>query len=235
MIDRESVKLGKGILMGSGLNREETIRFISILQTQAHLLGDLALGYKESFSAAASEMGILVPEERHCANGELETVLSSRLIEWDKPTPKENGIVRGLKHGFYRRMTISQIIELVKIGSLCDELVLLIENNERVERFKGKETDKIRLAAWGISGVADKVGEITGQECSDEFYRKLVELWRPDVYFVNESSGREVAREATLRANLVGGKAVVLPEVGINLHTSIFEKPFLNIRCRQVV
>lgn len=224
MIDREAVDLGKGILIGSGLNREETTRFISILQTQAHLLGGLALGYKEFFSVAALEMGILIPEERRCSNSELETVLSSRLVNWNKPIPKENGIVRGLKHGFYRRMTIPQIIEFVRMGSLCNELVLLIENDGRVDRFKGKGTDKIRLAAWSISGVADKVGIITGEEYSNLFYRKIVELWKPDVYFVNESSGLAAINEANFRASLVGGKAVVLPEVGRNLHTSNLEK-----------
>ena len=73
-----------------------------------------------------------------------------------------------------------------------------------------------------FSGIADEVGEIVGDEYSNERYREIVYKCKPDIYFGNEEWSEGRLKEGEYRANSVGARFVVLPEFS-GFHTSEFE------------
>lgn len=223
---RECVELAKGIIYMAGLTQKQVLKTISILDSLSPYT-DFARYYGDSFRAAAVEMGVSVPTGRGCSDVELRTVVANRRISFDNPHSKIEGVIRGLSHGFHRKITLPQIMESAIKTDYCDEHVLLIESDFRSIFYKKKEfnPELVRFPLILISGMADKVGVIRGSDYSNEFYRRVIQLWKPDVYFINQSAGTEAIKEAEFRANSVGAKLMVIGEMG-TYHTTDLEKFF---------
>lgn len=223
--DQESVDLAKGIIYGLGLSEKQTLRTVSILQSLSPY-AYLASGYCQAFTMAAEDLGMNVPSAKFCTESETKTLVTNRLVTFNDASPKTNGIVRGLSHGFHRSITIPHVIESAIKADYCDEHVWLIESDYRSNKYKRKpplNSEGTRLSLALVSGMADKVGLIRGDGYSNDFYRRIVRLWKPDIYFINESAGIKAIKEAESRAKSVGGCLKVVREVGRS-HTTQFEK-----------
>lgn len=221
-IDSECIDLAKGIISGLSLSEIQTKRVINSLQALTPY-SEFAGGYAQAFRGAADGLGLRISSDPNSNYNELHTLIVNRLVTYDFPESKQIGITRGLSHGFYRSLTLPQIIESSIKADYCHEHCLLIESNFRALMFKGAVmgSETIRLGRVLISGMADKVGVIRGSEYSNRFYRSLVKMWKPDVYFVNNGSGLEIIKEAENRAKMVGAELVILPDVS-GRHTSDF-------------
>ncbi|OGM10834.1 hypothetical protein A2Z22_03030 [Candidatus Woesebacteria bacterium RBG_16_34_12] len=122
----------------------------------------------------------------------------------------------GLVHGHYSRFTLAQIVGFVVARRQCNKLAVLLESSERSLKFKGREaeiSDKDRGNILLASGLADEVEIIKGDRYDDEFYREIIKLTKPEVYFGNQEWDEERRREGELRAGLVGAEIILLPEV----------------------
>lgn len=229
LFDHESVDLAKGIIYDLNLTENQTLKTISILQSLSPY-ADFAPIYCQSFTLAVESLGIKVPIQNLCTNLELETVIVNRVVSFNNPTEKIVGIKRGLSHGFHRSITLPQIIESAIKADDCDEHIWFLESDWRISFYKHKNSlnnENQRLVLALVSGMADKVGLIEGIGYSNDFYRNIINLWQPDVYFINESSGVNVIKEAEYRAKLVGCELRVIQEIGKS-HTSDFEKALFN-------
>lgn len=111
-----------------------------------------------------------------------------------------------VKTGHYRRLTLPHIHELIQAGRANTYLVLLIESNERTEKFKQKQnelTDKQRVAMIEQSGLINGgVYLIEGDDYSNIFYRNLIKEWSPSFYLGNENWPESFKNEARLRSKI---------------------------------
>lgn len=225
----ECVVEARNILLKLHLTEPQIIKTVSILKALSQL--DCFIGgHYQPFSIAAKQIGIKLPVSSFCGGEELRTVVENRLVVYDDPPPKEKGVIRGLSHGFHRAITLPQVIESAIKSDYCHEHCWLLESEFRALVYKHKpllNTEDERSAIAVVSGMADKVGVIRGTGYSNDFYRNIVRLWQPDVYFINESSGKEVIYEAEFRAKSVGAELKVIKEIS-RRHTSDFERKFQN-------
>jgi bifunctional ADP-heptose synthase (sugar kinase/adenylyltransferase) len=141
---------------------------------------------------------------------------------------KDQGLVVGLKLGHYRRLTITQIFELIVARKVCDKLVLVIESGERTKKFKTPTielSDQQRFDMLSNSSLADMVLMTSGLSYGDQYYRNLIGKVKPNVLFMSSGWQTEVKEEYKYRANMVGAELCELPSLG-NLSTTSMEKYF---------
>lgn len=95
-----------------------------------------------------------------------------------------------VKTGHYRRLTLPHIHELIQADRANTYMVLLIESNERTEKFKRKKnelTNEQRVLMFEQSGLVNGgVYLIEGDDYSNKFYRNLIQEWSPEFYLGNE-------------------------------------------------
>lgn len=188
------------------------------------------LGYYHFFNQASTEMGYSISTVTGLQDDELETLVVNRLVTYDNPPPKDSGVTRSLSHGFYRNLTLLHIFEFVIKQRYSDQHCLLIESEFRNIMFKQSEyclSDTTRSAMFCLSGVADQVGIIRGIEFNNRFYRKLVNIWKPDIYFVNQSAGKDAISEAKYRAKIARAELIITPEIS-GLHTTDLDRSAKN-------
>jgi hypothetical protein len=151
---------------------------------------------------------------------------SSDLLPCVIEEEKRRGKSVGLKFGHYRRLTLTQIMELTDVSETSDVSVLIIESGERTSRFKTEKlelTDKQRQQMIGKSSLADYVGITSGVDYSNRYYRDLVKLISPDILYASSGWNKEVLAEYQLRADSVSAKLVILPTYG-DYSTTYMEK-----------
>lgn len=133
-----------------------------------------------------------------------------------------------VKTGHYRRLTLPHIHELIQAGRANTYMVLLIESNERTERFKQKKselTNEQRILMFEQSGLVNGgVYLIEGDDYGDKFYRDLIKEWSPAFYLGNESWPNNVKSEARLRSRKSGATFIELGSYLPSISTTSMEK-----------
>lgn len=140
---------------------------------------------------------------------------------------KDEGYTVGFKHGHYRWLTMPQKIGIILARRHCDRLVLGIEKQERTRDFKGKKIllpDDVRTNIYAHAFLADMLLMTKGDDYSNEYYRDLLKLISPNVYFIANDWSEEMKREARVRADMVGAKLIVSPTFPGDYSTTSIER-----------
>jgi len=154
-------------------------------------------------------------------NYENEKDAFQKVKEW-----KKQGLTVGAKFGHFRRLTISHIFDLAITRALCDRLVLVAESGVRTAKYKTPKielTDEQRVAMFTGSSLVDIVLITSGDDYSNNYYRKLTKRISPSVLFINSQWSEEMMAEYNLRARTCGAETFLLPSIG-DLSTTDMEK-----------